>query len=366
MNRVGRAILLKLGRKRLRPVLLGGILVLTVMQIVLFSPGSVEEGDNSPAPLDPKTFLPDSSGNVAPDVPKNRVPDYTVEGYNHVSTQGGVRQWKLLAERAYLFNDLKLVHSRTVTAQLFDPDGQITVVTGRESKYFMNHRDLEIFGNVRAVFPDGFELRSDYLKYRPAERKIEIPPTYFVTGGGAPDSDKGGQRIEFEGYGLDFAMAKSRIVLEKAAKVSMIGQGGDRTDIRSDRATILRDRKTAHFTMERFRPLQSRFVEITQPTLHARSRTAELNYGDSSQMVHYLVAKEDVLIRELAKDAPLKYATGGKASFDANRNQVVLTEFPQVYQDHDTVTGEVIILHRDTDIVEVEHSNAFSQGSRAD
>jgi len=58
----------------------------------------------------------------------------------------------------------------------------------------------------------------------------------------------------------------------------------------------------------------------------------------------------------------MKYATGGRADFDSHKNVIVLTEYPQVYQDEDTVTGDKILLHRDTDIIEVEHSNAFSQG----
>ena len=77
---------------------------------------------------------------------------------------------------------------------------------------------------------------------------------------------------------------------------------------------------------------------------------------------------EDVLVKETdpkkkTKNESLRYATSGKAVFDTKRDVIVLSEFPQVYQDNDTVTGEVIVLHRDSDVVEVEQSNAFSQGN---
>jgi lipopolysaccharide export system protein LptA len=87
------------------------------------------------------------------------------------------------------------------------------------------------------------------------------------------------------------------------------------------------------------------------------------------------VAYEDVLIKQIEdekkpkpKPSPgsgpiLKYATAGQADFDSESNLIILTEFPQVYQDNDTVTGDIIKMHRDTDIVEVEHSNSFSEGS---
>ena len=80
-----------------------------------------------------------------------------------------------------------------------------------------------------------------------------------------------------------------------------------------------------------------------------------------------MIAFEDVLIKEISKNKGpenlLKYATGGRADFDSTHDVIKITEFPQCYQDNDTVTGDIIIMHRDTDLVEVEHSNAFSQGT---
>jgi hypothetical protein len=157
-------------------------------------------------------------------------------------------------------------------------------------------------------------------------------------------------------------------------------QAKDSTTIDSDRCVIHRDQQVAYFTMEASRPLKSRFVRINQPTLFARGRRATLNYGDFSKILKYLVVYEDVLIKELpaaptasptpmaeapsAKAQPpsLRYGTGGRADFDSAKDLIILTEFPQVYQDNDTVTGDVIVVHRNTDVIEVEHSNSYSQG----
>ena len=135
----------------------------------------------------------------------------------------------------------------------------------------------------------------------------------------------------------------------------------DTTTIESDRCLIDRKIQLAQFTMEPYRKSENRFVRITQPGFFAKGRRANLNYGDFAKLLQYMVAYEDVLIRETG-DSQLKYGTGGIAEFDAHRNVIVLKQFPQVYQNDDTVTGDVIVVHRDTDIVEVEHSNAFSQG----
>jgi lipopolysaccharide export system protein LptA len=91
-----------------------------------------------------------------------------------------------------------------------------------------------------------------------------------------------------------------------------------------------------------------------------------------------LIAYEDVLVKETAapkstsaervktkkanEKSPLRYATAGRAEFNTQDDVIRLTQFPQAYQDEDTVTGDVILMHRDNDIIEVENSNSFSEG----
>jgi len=404
MRRHGQEFVVLATGGRFRPLLLMGVIVLVVTQMVALSPAQLEENPSAPALIEPEALLHEESDTVATGIPKGKIPEYSVDQFDYVSTVESVKQWHLIAERAFLFNENKLVHARQVKAFLFDPDGKTTVVTGKEAKYFMNQRDLEIFGEVHAVFPDGFELTSEYLRYQPNERKIEIPVQYIVNGGGK-QSD--GQVIRFQSMGLDFAMARSKIVLPKDVQFSLArSQPGSAvsaarehapapakgkeevTTIQSDHCVIERDKQLAHFTMFATRPLDTRFVRISQPTMISRSRRADLNYGDYTKILQYMTAHEDVLIkevaetddrlanskprkkqnsredgREAAEQHSLRYATSSRADFDSRRDIIVLSGFPQVYQDNDTVTGDVILLHRDTDIVEVENSNAFSQGN---
>ena len=360
---------------RLRPFLLAGLVVVIVTEIVVLSPSSLEEGRNKSAAIDPESLMEKKTDLIlATGIPRDRVPEYSIDQFQYTSTHAGEKQWKLLAEKAFLYNKEKIVHSREVHAYLYDPDGKITVVRGREAKYFMNQRDLELFGDVHTVFPDGFELVSDYLRYRPNDRKVEIPTQYLVHGNG---HEQGGQNIRFDSHGLDFAMAKSIIVLPEAAHMVVEKEDDGPTIIDSDKAIIHRDTQITYFSMNQSRPLDTRFVRINQPTLFTRSRRAEMHYGDFSKLLHYMTAYEDVFIKELqapmakgasptpkASAAPsLRYATGGRADFDTKKDVIRLTEFPQAYQDNDTVTGDIIIMHRDSDLVEVEHSNAYSEGN---
>jgi LPS export ABC transporter protein LptC len=365
---------------------LGAVATFVIVEVVALSPSSVEDPapPGAAAPADPETLITDrGEKTLASGIPNSRIADYSVDRFRYVSSVGMERQWKIDAERAFLYNAEKLVHARQVTAYLFDPEGKTTVVTGLEAKYFMNQRDLEVFGNVVTKFPDGFELKSEYLRYRPNDRHISIPTSYDVHGDG---HETAGQNMRFDSRGLDFEMGKSVIVLPEAVRLTMIrapkqdvtnAAVPETTVIISDHCVIHRDKQLAHFTMRPERPLDTRFVHITQPDLFARSRRADLRYGDFSQLLQYMIAYEDVLIKETPApkededdaddsdpDEPpsLRYGTGGRADFDSRQDLIILTRFPQVYQDDDTVTGDIITVHRDTDMVEVEHSNAFSKG----
>lgn len=366
----GAELLLK---NRLRAVLLGLVVLVIVAEIVVLSPASIEQPD-AVAPVDPEDIAEQIGDTnpvtLAPGIPKSHIPEYSVEQFNYVSTQGGQKQWNLVAERAYLYNKDKLVHARNVTAYLFDPEGKVTVVKGKEAKYFMNKRDLEIFGDVHSEFPDGFKTESEYMQYLPNSRKIVMPITEFVKGYGHESMS---QDYYFESFGMDYSMGQAEIVLLKDVKLVLTKKGSeagpsagvpDTTTIESDHCVIHRDTQIANFTMYPKRPLETRFVRINQPTMFARGRRADLSYGDFSNVLNYMVAYQDVLIKEKGKSDALRWGTGGKAEFNTRRNVVVLTEYPQVYQNNDTVTGDIIIVHRDTDVVEVENSNAFSEGQQ--
>jgi hypothetical protein len=380
---------------RLRPLILAGVVSAIIMQIVALSPSSVEEARDSSAPIDPSELLPQQKANLAPGIPKG-VPEYTVDQFDYVSTHEGIKEWNLLADTAYFYNSARMVHAISVTAYLFDPDGKVTVVTGKEAKYTLapvptrgssgkqdkvadknSIRDLEVFGNVKTILPDGFEVRSEYMRYKPDLRTVEIPESYAASGHG---KDANGQVLGFTSMGMNYLRSEEKIVLPRHVKVTVdqdrtvaartVGskeKDAGPTVIASDRCTIDRAKKLAFFTMDPGRPLKDRFVQVRQPTLFSKGRRGELNYGDNTggggaQLLHKVALYDDVYVKELGEKDTIRYATGGQANFDSAQDIVILTKFPQVYENEDTVIGDRIILHRDTDVVEVEHSNSFSVG----
>lgn len=355
---------LKVGQK-LRPILMTVIVLLIIAQTVALNPKSLDQSDSNELELSPVELITGHQAVLATGIPKDKVADYTIEGFKYAASQGTSRQWRLQATRAFLYDEEKLVHAIEIKAQLFDANGKVTWVTGKEAKYFLNGRDLEIFGEVVTTFPDGFVTRSPYLRYVGAKRRVEIPIPMPVVGDGK--ATESSEKLDFTAIGLLYSAETMKLELLQDVKVTLTSRRrktNNVTTIESDRCEILRDTSKGIFMMNPDRPAKDRYVKISEPTLFARARKAELDYGDYRKTIHYLVITEDVLLREITNGkASLRYATGGRAEFDNEKNQVKLGEFPQIYEDNDTITGDYILFNRDTDVVEVEHGNAYSEGS---
>ena len=359
------------------------ILGLIVFSFTLFLfPARLEQPSPGPRKsIDPETLIDNNDQTLAANIPTHRIPEYTVDQFQYLSTRGTVRMWKILAEKAYLYQTEKIVHTRAVTAYLYDDLGKITVIQASEGKYFMNERDLELFGKVHAVLSDGFELDTEYMKYQPDHQQIIIPIQDEVHGRSGGSSS---EKLRFRSQGMVFDLARAEVRLPSAVRVEDLTNF---TTIDSDQAIIDRHKKMASFLMipshSSLANTDGPFVQIDQKTLFARSKRAELKYADQTNTLNYLTLFDEVLIKEKTlppearkslappnrtsiarrnkKGRSLRYATAGRAAFDAKKNTIRLTEFPQAYQDDDTVTGEVMIFHRNSDLIEIEQSNSINQ-----
>jgi LPS export ABC transporter protein LptC len=356
MESIIKKIVPRLVASNWRPFALFAICLLIIFEVLFLLPSKLDI-KKAGSPVSPESLIPP----VAPvskkiEVPQ-RIADYEVGKFQYISTNHGEKEWKLNSEHAFLYNKEKLVYGKSVVALLFDTEGKTTRVTGQESRYYMNKRDLEIFGSVETQMPDGFVVKSEYFRYFPDKHRIEIPTEFFVSGKGSPESK---QKLSFQSFGLINSMQEGVIHLLSKTEVKLTSEK-DTTLIKSDNCDIFKNQKMAKFRMESKTALEKRFVQIIQPTYFTRARQADLFYGESGEVINYLVAEKEVLIVDTSKsNEDKKYGTSGRADFDSNHNTIVLTVLPQVYQSNDTVTGESITLYRDSDIVDVAFSNSFS------
>lgn len=336
-----------------------------IIEIVVLTPTPLES-PNAHIPEQSHFVLQEQQPILAPGIPYQELPEYSVEQFSYLSISQGEKQWRIQAKLAFLYRSQNLTHARDVIAYLYDKEEKETLVSGKEAKYFLNHKNLEVFGDILVVFPDGFQMKTEYLSYFPDQKRIEIPTKYLTQGKGRASKNE----LYFTSHGLRFDMDQNKIELLDQVLVSLekkdplVEHPGvpHWTKIQSDHCMIERNTHLARFSMRTSQ--RSQLVQITQPQLLTRCKRADLNYADFSTLLRYLTAYEDVWIQETqSQNQPLRYATGGRADFDTREDTITISEFPQAYQDQDTVTGDLILMHRTTGIIEIEHSNAFSTGS---
>jgi lipopolysaccharide transport protein LptA len=187
--------------------------------------------------------------------------------------------------------------------------------------------------------------------------KIVIPVTVLATG---VKTDKNSV-TRFTSMGLEYEDVSPK-TLKLNTNVHVWIKGEKLTDIYSDRARYEYQRGFLNFEMSENRPLSDQFVKVKQPDLDIKSRTLDAEL-DPSRSLRKINARGDVWMRDSHDPLKISTSTSGKSIYDVQKNDVILTEFPQVYQEGDTITGDVIIFHRPTDQIEVKQSNAIYDNS---
>ncbi len=342
-------------------LVLGQILFLTPRTLEAPPPFFRQEG------IDLDLLRKELAGSTVPlarGIPNAKAPEYFLNDFTLLSTRGNLKEWQVESDRAHVYKEGNLLHNFLVTASVFDsekPKTEPTLIWAKESKTAMGSRDVDLYGDVRVLFPDGLELRSEELTYRAKDKKVTVPLSIAVHGRG--------KDLELDSYGLHYDLRTRHADLLSQVHVVLSGRDpSEVTQVESDTARVLRDEQRVTFEMSAKRPLEERFVRTRQPRLRVKSRKLVGRFGPASRGIQWLTAQEDVTLIELESDSEdaevTRRSTSGLAEFEAERNTISLKILPQVYQDRDTLTGEVIRLHRDSDLVEVERGNALSDGKQ--
>ncbi len=355
-------------------LLLAGAALLVFIQLVGLLPSATRHEkptDDGSIAAQERTATPQGlfKGFSAPD---EASPDYSIRNFRYVSVNEGNREWQILASDADFYSDQEIVIARQIEAELYSDDSvhlHAIRITANEARYSSGARTLEAGGTVIARFPDGSELHSDYLRYEPATRSIRIPGSYLVHGVGPTDERT---RLEFDSRGLNGDLPTGIFLLPSSVRIRLRTAGapmGETTQIAADRAELHRSQGLLLLYSAPSRKRDT-FVTLTRPgpsELIARARTMEVRLPPAENgKKASLIASEDVRIEEWSRqeprsERPFRYSTSGRALFEPEEGTIVLTEYPQVYQDDDTMTGDLIRVDRKNDRVEVDNTNAISR-----
>ncbi len=284
---------------------------------------------------------------------------YTLVNLRYSAVENEIPTWKMLANEAFVFERTKLVRAENPRITMFDQIGNTTLIQGDRGEFVMGRNRMQIEGHVVITFPDGFIIETTKGIYDPKSGNISTDQPFYGYSNPKEDAD----RLQTWGVGFLTSRESPKINILDQAKVEVTSKN-ERTEIKSDYAVINREQRVVDFTMQHVLPgSDARLVESTQGTLLVRSRRQEVFYNPSEKQASDMFAYEDDFIRETKPKGKkgLKYATAEKAQFMSDKDRIILSGYPSAYQADDTLTGEVIVLHRKINIVEVQQANVLHQ-----
>jgi lipopolysaccharide transport protein LptA len=333
--------------------LLIGLFLFFVGHFLLLNPSSLESDFGGIRVVEPQNllaFLKNEAKTAVADVPQGIVPSYSLKDSIMYTSNGTKPNFKLVASRSNFYQAQQIIHALEVLVT-FD-DG--TTVKANEGVFFTEKNQANFYGAVHTVFANGATLDSERATaFMKPVTKIVIPNDVLATGMKADENSI----THFTAYGLEY-VDESPKVLKLFSKVHVWIENDKVTDIYSDRARYAYEDGFLNFEMNENRPLYEQFVLANQIDLNMKSRTLEMQLDDD-QALDKITARGDVWTKDFHDPEKITTSTSGVGIYDQQKNDITLTEFPQVYQDGDTITGDVIIDHRNTDQIEVKESNAI-------
>jgi hypothetical protein len=336
--------------------------LLLFVQVWMHWPSSLtSSGDPKKGGDSPENPEPSISESVFPgfEPPEGSTPDYGIQGFHYVSVLKGQKQWQLQARDADFYSKDQWVYARQIKAELFNGDQPGIRVEGQFARYSMVTRNLEVGGQVLAQFPDGSTLQMPLLEFKPVQRKMSVPLKYRVIGTG-PTLSPG--RLRFQSFGMDGSLITGMFDLKSQVQIEVQSPRSPTTQVWSPSAVYRRTESI----LDLYSSSPTNPVRLEQGSLRSLANRMEVKLPARAKKPSF-AAWEDVRIEEWKKQdrktAPDRYSTCGRAEFDPETQEILLTEYPQVYQDGDTMTGEAIRILRKEDQVEVENTNAFTRGN---
>jgi LPS export ABC transporter protein LptC len=126
--------------------------------------------------------------------------DIRIENARYVETQDGRKEWELEADSAQYFKQRNLVVFDNVKVTFYSKDGINYIMQGKQGRLREDTKDMDIEGDVVVTSDDGYELKTNSLKYSGALKQISTKDKVTFSG----------KNIKIEGKGFLADMATGR------------------------------------------------------------------------------------------------------------------------------------------------------------
>lgn len=113
----------------------------------------------------------------------------------YTEMERGRRAWTLKAEEAKYYQDDQKTALSRVRLQFFLQDGEEIQLESSQGVLHAGSKDIELSGQVHAVFPNGYEMSSEKATYHHKQSLISSETSILVTG---PDLSLKGRHWKYD------------------------------------------------------------------------------------------------------------------------------------------------------------------------
>lgn len=266
------------------------------------------------------------------------VPEYLMRQMRYVILTDGRLETEMFADEAEFRMEQQQLKAKKVHGDFYNEQAEITKIQGEQAIYSMQKHLLHLTDNVVCETPDHFFLRSPSADY-------DLNKKYFSASGNVDGNTKDLSLKFWSDRADSYVNTRTANLYGNARADFQSAKQKELTKIRGDRALVDRGEEAVTFFDN---------VKIHQDKYDVESKAASLFYSGAAKAVQYMVAREDVKIKE----AGGRYTRSQEAQFFSPTNTIVLLGFPSVYDKSDVVTGDRITMYRNTGVIEVTSANA--------
>jgi len=137
--------------------------------------------------------------------------DANLKDVCYTEVRNGFKEWVLNADSASYFEHTGNLLLNRIHMVFYGKNGKRIRLTGEKGKLNTTTKDIEVYGNIVVISEDGYQLRTDSLKYFSSKRYMYTKDRVWIEG----------KDVITEGEGLEFDMDTKKITILRDVKTTL-------------------------------------------------------------------------------------------------------------------------------------------------
>lgn len=108
--------------------------------------------------------------------------DMKIDRVHIVQNKQGIKSWEMWADTAKVYRKKNYTKMENVHLRFFPKNGKIMDVTADSGLMENGSRNMDLQGNVLIKSQDGFSLKTESLRFRPKEKRIDSDDRVLIEG----------------------------------------------------------------------------------------------------------------------------------------------------------------------------------------